>query len=60
VRFIRLGQYTLDVEVFAYVLVPDYAAFLAEQEVILTKVLAVVGGAGARFASPPPAAPPLK
>jgi MscS family membrane protein len=52
VRFIRLGQYSLDVEIFAYVLAPDYPGFLTHQEVILKRVLELVGEAGTGFAFP--------
>ena len=52
VRFVRLGAYTLDVEVFAYVLVPDWAAFLAAQEELLLALMRVVEEDGSGFAFP--------
>jgi MscS family membrane protein len=52
VRFLRLNAYTLDVEVFAYVLAPDWAGFLAAQEEILLALMHVVEEAGTGFAFP--------
>ena len=52
VRFLKLNAYTLDVEVFAYLLVPDWAAFLAAQEELLLVLMHVVEGAGSGFAFP--------
>ena len=46
--FVRLSAYSLDVEVFAYVLVPDWAAFLAAQEELLLALMEVVEEAGKR------------
>jgi MscS family membrane protein len=52
VRFLRLNAYTLDVEVFAYVLAPDWAAFLGVQEELLLALMHAVEGAGSGFAFP--------
>lgn len=52
VRFRKLGAYTLDVEVFAYLLVPSWAAFLAAQEELLLGLMQVVERAGTGFAFP--------
>ena len=52
VRLLKLGSYTLDVEVFAYLLVPDWAAFLAAQEELLLALMRVVEEAGTGFAFP--------
>ncbi|MGZ5428944.1 MAG: mechanosensitive ion channel family protein [Thermoanaerobaculia bacterium] len=52
VRFLKLNTYTLDVEVFAYLLVPDWASFLAAQEELLLALMLVVEGAGSGFAFP--------
>ena len=52
VRFLRLGEYTLDVEVFAYVLVADYAAYLEAQEQLLFALLETIEGAGTSLAFP--------
>jgi MscS family membrane protein len=52
VRFIRLASSSLDVEVFAYLLVPDYTTFLAAQEELLLMLLDVVEKAGTCLAFP--------
>lgn len=52
VRFLKVNAYTLDVEVFAYLLVPDWAAFLAAQEELLLGLMQVVENAGSGFAFP--------
>ncbi|HEX7527665.1 MAG TPA: mechanosensitive ion channel family protein, partial [Thermoanaerobaculia bacterium] len=52
VRFVRINSSSLDVEVFAYLLVPDYATFLAVQEELLLVLLDVVEKAGTRLAFP--------
>lgn len=52
VRFLRLNAYSLDVEVFAYLIVPDWAAFLAAQEELLLDLMKIVERAGSGFAFP--------
>lgn len=52
VRFVRLNSSSLDVEVFAYLLVPDYRAFLALQEELLLALLDIVEKAGTALAFP--------
>lgn len=52
VRFLRVNAYTLDVEVFAYVLAPDWAAFLGVQEELLLALMHAVEKAGSSFAFP--------
>ncbi|MFI5197783.1 MAG: mechanosensitive ion channel family protein [Thermoanaerobaculia bacterium] len=52
VRFVRLASSSLDVEVSAYLLVPDYVTFLAAQEELLIALLEVVEKAGTRLALP--------
>jgi MscS family membrane protein len=52
VRFIRLGQSSLDVEIFAYIVTPDYAEFLSIQEDLLLRIMDLVEQAGTRFAFP--------
>jgi MscS family membrane protein len=52
VRFLKVNAYTLDVEVFAYLLVPDYTTFLAVQEELLLALMQVVEDAGSGFAFP--------
>ena len=52
VRFRKLSAYSLDVEVFAYLLVPDLNAFLAVQEELLLALMDDVESAGSGFAFP--------
>ncbi len=52
VRFLKVSAYTLDVEVFAYLLVTDWAAFLAAQEELLLGLMQAVEEAGSGFALP--------
>jgi MscS family membrane protein len=52
VRFLKVSAYTLDVEVFAYLLVTDWAAFLAAQEELLLALMQVVEKAESGFAFP--------
>ena len=52
VRFIGIGTYSLDVEVFAYVRTPDYDVFLEIQQELLLEILRVVERAGAALAVP--------
>jgi MscS family membrane protein len=52
VRFVRINTSSLDVEVFAYLLVPDYVTFLAVQEELLLMLLDVVEKAGTYLAFP--------
>ena len=52
VRFLRLGAYSLDVEVFAYVLARDWDHFLEIQEQLLFAVTDLVSRVGAEIAFP--------
>jgi MscS family membrane protein len=52
VRFINLGAYSLDIEIFAYVIAWDYNGFLEIQEELLLKCMDIVGGSGTGFAFP--------
>ena len=52
VRFVRINTSSFDVEVFAYLLLPDYATFLAAQEELLIMLIEVVEKAGTRLAFP--------
>jgi MscS family membrane protein len=56
IRFIGVSGLSLDLEIFAYVLVSDQAAFLAIQEDLLLDVLDVIDASGTSLASPLPAA----
>ena len=52
VRFVRLGTFSLDVEVFAYVYARDWVHFLEIQEELLFKVSGIVERAGTQIAFP--------
>jgi MscS family membrane protein len=52
VRFIRLGQSSLDVELFAYILARDWPHFLEVQEELLLRVMGIVEEAGTAIAFP--------
>ena len=39
VQFLRFAEYALEVEIYAYILEPDYAAYLKSQEALLLKVI---------------------
>jgi MscS family membrane protein len=52
VRFFRLGPFSLDVEIFAYVLASDWEAFLETQQQLLLDVMEIVESAGAAIAFP--------
>jgi len=51
-RFVRLGAYSLDVEILAYVFAADYAAFLGVQEDLLMRIVRVVKSTGTDLAFP--------
>jgi MscS family membrane protein len=52
VRFVGVGTYSLDLEVFAYVLTPDYDDFLQIQQELLLWILDAVQAAGTALAVP--------
>jgi MscS family membrane protein len=52
VRFIEFGEYSLDLEVFAYVDVKDYAQYLEVSEDLNLRIIDVVKAAGAELAVP--------
>ncbi len=52
VRFFRFGPFSLDVEVFAYVVASDWEAFLETQQDLLLDVMGIVERAGATIALP--------
>ena len=59
-RFIRFSNSSLDLEIFAYVLESDQAAFLEIQEELLLGIMEIIDTNGASFAPPVPAAPLAK
>ena len=52
VRFLRLGPFSLDVDVFAYVFARDWSHFLEIQEQLLFAVTGAVEAAGTQIAFP--------
>jgi MscS family membrane protein len=52
VRFIGVGTYSLDLEVFAYVLTPNFDEFLQIQEELLLWILDAIQAAGTALAVP--------
>jgi MscS family membrane protein len=52
VRFIRFGGSSLDLEVVAYVLLADFAAFLEVQEELLLRIMDIIESAGSGIAFP--------
>jgi MscS family membrane protein len=52
VRFIGIGSYSYDVEIFAYVLTADWNEFLAIQEELLLQILKTVEAVGTGIAVP--------
>jgi MscS family membrane protein len=52
IRLIEFGRSSLDVEVFAYVLVNDYAPFLEAQEDLLLRIMDIVAASGTHLALP--------
>jgi MscS family membrane protein len=52
VRFLRLGAFSLDVEVFAYVFARDWAHFLEIQETLLLGISEIVTASGTGIAFP--------
>jgi MscS family membrane protein len=52
VRLIRFGGASLDLEIFAYILLADFAAFLEVQEELLLRIMDIIEGAGTGVALP--------
>jgi MscS family membrane protein len=52
VRFAGFGAYSLDVEIFAYVLTPDFNEFCAIREDVFLRIMDVVAESGTGFAFP--------
>ena len=52
VRFVGYGAYSLDIEIFAYLICSDQDTFLAIQEEILLRIADIVKACGADFAFP--------
>ena len=52
IRFVGFGAYSLDCEIFAYVLTADYGEFLAIREDIFLRIMDIVAASGSGFAFP--------
>jgi len=52
VRFIRFGAYSLDVEIFAYILTASQPEFLSVQEELLLKIIELIEASGTDIALP--------
>jgi MscS family membrane protein len=52
VRFFRLGQFSLDIEVSAYIAAGDWAGFLDIQQALLLRIMEIVEREGAVLALP--------
>ena len=52
IRFVRFGNSSLDLEVFAYVLEAEYEPFLHIQEDLLLRIIDIVEASGSGFALP--------
>jgi MscS family membrane protein len=52
VRFLRFAEYALEIEIFAYILEPEFSAYLATQEALLLQVMDELEKAGAVLALP--------
>ena len=52
VRFVHLGAFSLDIDVFAYLLAPDWNDFLEIQEQLLFAIIEIVSRAGTSIAFP--------
>ena len=52
VRFIGFGEYSLNVEIYAYVLTSDHQEYLAILEDINLRIMTLIEQAGAQFAFP--------
>jgi MscS family membrane protein len=52
IRFVKFGGSSLDLEIFAYVLVADYEAYLKTQEELLLRIMDTVEASGTAVAFP--------
>jgi len=52
IRLVRFGAYSLDLEIFAYVLTTDYDDFLAVREDVYLRLMDIVADSGTGFAFP--------
>jgi MscS family membrane protein len=52
IRFVGFGASSLDMEVFSFVLTPDFGEFLSIQEDLLLRIMDIVNASGTGFAFP--------
>ena len=52
IRLIGFGERAIELELFAYVLTPDFAEFLALRETLFLEIASIVESAGTSFAQP--------
>jgi len=52
IRLVDFGVYAIELELFAYLLTPDFSKFLALREELLLQVAAIVESSGSGFARP--------
>jgi MscS family membrane protein len=52
IRFVRFGGSSLDLEIFAYILAPDYPVFLEIQEDLLLRIMDIIEASGTGVAFP--------
>jgi MscS family membrane protein len=52
IRFVGFGAYSLDCEVFAYILTADFGEFLGIREDLFLKIMDIVAASGTSFAFP--------
>jgi MscS family membrane protein len=52
VRFVRFAEYALEVEIFCYILEPEYSEYLATQEQLFLKIMDAIEKAGGVLALP--------
>jgi MscS family membrane protein len=52
IGLVDFGKWAVELELFAYVLTPDFASFMAVRESLLLQVAAIVESAGTEFARP--------
>ena len=52
IRFLRFAEYAIEVELFCYILEPEYTAYLETQEQLLLKIMDTIEKAGAVVALP--------
>jgi MscS family membrane protein len=52
VRLLRMAEYSIEVEIYAYILLRDYAEFLAQQEELILSIVEAIEKTGAAIALP--------